>query len=263
MTKIVWDQVGTRQYEMGVDRGVLYPSSGIGVAWNGLISLTENSSGGDAKPYYLDGYKYQNTVGAEEFGATIEAYTYPDEFMQCDGTASLGGGLFATQQRRVPFGLAYRTRIGNDVDATAHGFKIHLVYNAVVAPASKGFASLSDTPDPINFSWAITTRALRVTGLKPVSHMVIDSTKVTAPLLSALLTILYGSDTAAPRLPLPAEVVTLFAAWPTLYVVDNGNGTFTVSGPDDIVHLIDAATFQIIAATAVDNGNGSFTVTSY
>jgi hypothetical protein len=263
MTNIAWDQVGDRRFETGLDRGVLYANGGIGVPWNGLVSLNETTTGGSTKPYYIDGYKYQNVVSPEEFGATIDAFTYPDEFMQCDGTASVGGGLFAMQQRRLPFGLTYRTRIGNDVDGVEHGYKYHLIYNAVVSPASKNFASLGDTPEPITFSWPITSKAIRVAGYKPISHLIVDTTKVAAPLLAALLGILYGTESAAPRLPLPAEVFTLFGTWPTLYVVDNGNGTFTVSGPDDIVHLIDSGTFQIIASTATDNGNGSFTVTSY
>lgn len=263
MTKIAWDQVGDRRFETGLDRGVLYANGGIGVPWNGLVSLSETTTGGATTPYYIDGYKYQNVVAPEEFGATIDAFTYPDEFMQCDGTASLGGGLFATQQRKVPFGLTYRTRIGNDVDGVSHGYKHHLIYNASVAPASKNFQSLGDVPEPITFSWAITSKAVKVAGYKPISHLIVDSTKVAAPLLTSLLTILYGSETAAPRLPSPTEVIALFATWPTLFVVDNGNGTFTISGPDDIVHLIDNSTFQIIASTAVDNGNGSYTVTSY
>lgn len=218
MAKIVWDETGKKLYEAGVDHGVLYPvgTGGTypkGVAWNGLISVTESPSGAEASPSYADNIKYMNLVSAEEFGATIEAYTYPDEFALCDGTAELAVGVAIGQQPRKTFGLSYRTIVGNDVDGEAHGYKIHLIYGALAAPSEKAFQTINDSPEGITFSWEITTTPVNVEGHKPTASIVIDSTKVDAEKLEAFETILYGGTApdAAARLPLPAEVKTLFA----------------------------------------------------
>lgn len=201
MSKIVWDQTGERLYETGVKNGVLYiPTNGVyskGVAWNGLTAVTESPSGAEATPLYADDIKYLNLVSAEEFGATIEAYTYPDEFAQCDGSAELTPGVTIGQQARSTFGLSYRTTVGNDVSGTDFGYKLHLIYGALAAPSEKAYATINDSPEAITFSWEVTTTPVNVTGLKPTASLTIDSTKADAEKLSALEDILYGKDVPA------------------------------------------------------------------
>lgn len=214
MAKITWDDTGKRLYETGVDHGVLYPiqSDGNyskGVAWNGLTGVTESPSGAEATPIYADNIKYLNLQSAEEFGATIEAYTYPDEFAECDGSATLVTGVTAGQQNRKIFGLSYRTVIGNDVDANEHGYKLHLIYGCLASPSEKSYATINDSPEAITFSWEVSTTPVNVNGYKPTACVVIDSTKADATKLAAFEAILYGSEEAEPRLPLPDEVVTL------------------------------------------------------
>lgn len=213
---LVWDKSGERFYETGVSQGVLYiPSEGVynkGVAWNGLISVTESPSGAEPTPLYADDIKYLNLMSAEEFGATIEAYTYPDEFAACDGSAELTKGVTVGQQTRKPFGLSYKTVLGNDVDGNAKGYKIHLIYGAMAAPSEKAYSTINDSPEAITFSWELTTTPVNVSGMKPTASIVIDSTKADASKLEAFEKILYGSETAAARLPLPDEVKTLLTA---------------------------------------------------
>lgn len=214
MAKITWDDTGKRLYETGVDHGVLYPiqSDGRyskGVAWNGLTGVTESPSGAEATPIYADNIKYLNLQSAEEFGATIEAYTYPDEFAECDGSATLVTGVTAGQQNRKIFGLSYRTVIGNDVDANEHGYKLHLIYGCLASPSEKSYATINDSPEAITFSWEVSTTPVNVKGFKPTACVVIDSTKADATKLTAFEAILYGSEEEEPRLPLPDEVVTL------------------------------------------------------
>lgn len=214
MAKITWDDTGKRLYETGVDHGVLYPiqSDGNyskGVAWNGLTGVTESPSGAEATPIYADNIKYLNLQSAEEFGATIEAYTYPDEFAECDGSATLVTGVTAGQQNRKIFGLSYRTVIGNDVDANEHGYKLHLIYGCLASPSEKSYATINDSPEAITFSWEVSTTPVNVNGFKPTACVVIDSTKADATKLAAFEAILYGSEEEEPRLPLPDEVVTL------------------------------------------------------
>lgn len=214
MSKIVWDQTGERLYETGVKNGVLYlqGEGGVynkGVAWNGLTAVTESPSGAEATPMYADDIKYLNLVSAEEFGATIEAYTYPDEFAECDGSASIANGVYIGQQTRKTFGMSYRTVIGNDVDMNNHGYKLHLIYGALAAPSEKAYASINDSPEAITFSWEVTTTPVNVTGLKPTASVTIDSTKCDPTKLAALEAILYGGETEEARLPLPDEIATL------------------------------------------------------
>lgn len=209
-----WDQTGQRFYETGVDRGVLYlpDESGEytgGVAWNGLTGVTESPSGAEANPQYADNKKYLNLFSAEEFGATIEAFTYPEEFELCDGTAELVPGVTIGQQSRKSFGLAYRTLIGNDVDGTDHGYKIHLIYGAMAAPSEKAHTTVNDSPEALTFSWELTTTAVEVDDHKPTASLTVNSTKVDEAGLAALEAVLYGSETEEPRLPLPTEVATL------------------------------------------------------
>lgn len=216
MAKLAWDTVGERFYETGVDRGVLYIPDNAGVyntgyAWNGLVSVTESPSGAEANAQYADNIKYLNLVSAEEFGATIEAYTYPSEFAQCDGTATPSAGLAIGQQSRKTFGLAYRTRIGNDLAGTDLGYKLHLIYGALAAPTEKAYSTINDSPEAITFSWDITTTPVDVTGFKPTAQLTVDSTKVSSTKLAELEALLYGTDGVEPKLPTPNEIIALFA----------------------------------------------------
>lgn len=217
MSKIVWDQTGERLYETGVKQGVLYPMSDngtydLGVAWNGLTAVTESPSGAEATPLYADDIKYLNLVSAEELGGTIEAYTYPDEFAQCDGSATLVEGVTIGQQARRTFGLCYRTTVGNDIANNAYGYKLHIVYGALAAPSEKAYATINDSPEAITFSWEFSTTPVNVTGHKPTASIVIDSTKCDKAKLEALEAVLYGSEDAEARLPLPDEIKTLMTA---------------------------------------------------
>ena len=216
MAKLKWDEVGERTYETGTKKGVLYPfKSGTyakGVAWNGLTGVSENPSGAEATDLYADDIQYLSLMSKEKFGATIEAYTYPDEFAECDGSAEIATGVTIGQQNRIPFGLSYVTTLGNDTENEAHGYKIHLVYGAKASPSEKGYQTMNESPEAITFSWEINTTPVEVPGHDPSATIVIDSTKVDAAKLTAFEEILYGSESAEPRLPLPAEVITLFAA---------------------------------------------------
>lgn len=217
MSKLVWDNTGERFYETGVNQGVLYPKGEggtypKGVAWNGLTAVTESPSGAEATPLYADNIKYLNLMSAEEFGATIEAYTYPDEFAQCDGSAEIATGVMIGQQNRKAFGLSYKTALGNDIDGADYGYKLHLIYGALAAPSEKGYATINDSPEAILFSWEVTTTPVSVTGFKPTASISIDSTKVDATKLEALEDILYGTANADPYLPLPDEIAALFEA---------------------------------------------------
>ena len=219
MSRITWDNAGERYYETGVKMGVLYPiqTGGVynkGVAWNGLTAVTESPSGAEATALYADDIKYLNLMSNEEFGATIEAYTYPDEFAECDGSVALTEGVMIGQQKRKTFGLCYRTTIGNDVDGNDYGYKLHLIYGCLAAPSEKAFSTINDSPEAITFSWEVSTTPVNVKGFKPTSQITIDSTKVNKDKLSALEDILYGKNgdggsATEPRLPLPDEVAEL------------------------------------------------------
>lgn len=223
MTKLVWDAVGERRYETGLDHGVLYlvNNSGEydrGYAWNGLTSLSESPSGAEATPQYADNIKYLNLMSAEEFGGTLEAFTYPDEFAECDGTAEPIPGVTIGQQTRKLFGLAYRTLIGNDTQGTDHGYKIHLIYGAQAAPSEKAYTTVNDSPEALTFSWELTTTAVPVEGFKPSATLIIDSTSVPADKMKELEDILYGTAGSTPRLPLPTEVLAILNGGPSSVV---------------------------------------------
>lgn len=243
MTLLTWSDVGKRFYETGVDRGVLYVGASDGVAWNGLTSVVETPSGGELSSFYMNGINYLNVVGAEAFEATISAFYSPPEFDVCDGTKSLAAGLTVGQQPRVPFGFSYRTKIGNDVDGSDHGYKIHIVYNALATPTSRDYTSINESPDPSELSWKIVTKPNAIANSAPGARISLDSTMASPAAVSQLEDILYGTPSTAPRLPLPAEVIALVAA-ADLIIVDNGDGSFSGTGGAGIVDMITADIFQ-------------------
>jgi hypothetical protein len=216
MSKIVWDKIGEKLYETGTRQGVLYVQEAgaypKGVAWNGLTAVTESPSGAEATPLYADDIKYLNLISAEDFGGTIEAYMYPDEFKACNGEADLADGVSIGQQKRKAFGFSYRTVLGNDTEGEGYGYKLHLIYGATASVSEKAYATVNDSPEAITFSWEFTTTPVAVEGHKPTACLTIDSTKADASKLAELEAILYGSEDNEPRLPLPDEVATLFSA---------------------------------------------------
>lgn len=236
--KLTWDEVGARNYETGVDHAVLYiPDSGgaytDGVAWNGLVSVTESPSGAEANAQYADNIKYLNLFSAEQFGATIEAFTYPDEFAQFDGLVTPTPGVAVGQQGRKGFGLCYRTKIGNDLQGEDYGYKLHLVYGAMASPSEKAYNSINDSPEAITFSWQLSTTPVSVTGMRPTSILTIDSTKVDATALGDLEDLLYGTVGTDPSLPMPDDVIALFSATitavtPTEPTFNSGTNTITI-----------------------------------
>ena len=216
MARLEWDKIGERFYETGVKNTVLYVQENgtypKGVAWNGVTSISESPSGAEATPLYADDIKYLNLMSNEEFGASIEAYTYPDEFAVCDGSAELVPGVNLGQQSRKSFGLCYRTTVGNDTDGNEKGYKLHIIYGCLASPSEKAYSTINDSPEAITFSWEITTTPVDVEGFKPTATIVIDSTKVDAEKLTALEAVLYGGEDSEARLPLPAELKTILSA---------------------------------------------------
>lgn len=257
MAELTWDVIGERTYETGVDHGVLYLPNGAGayddgVAWNGLVSVSEAPSGAEANAQYADNIKYLNLTSAEEFGATIEAFTYPDEFAQFDGLAVPTPGVAIGQQNRRGFGLSYRSKLGNDVDGDDFGFKLHLVYGCKASPSEKAYNTVNDTPEPITFSWELSTTPVAVVGtsLRPTSLVVIDSTKVSAEGLAALMDLLYGTPGTDPSLPLPATVISLFegdvtVVNPNIPAWDAATDTVTIPAQAGVQYLIDG---EVVAA---------------
>lgn len=217
MARLVWDEVGKRFYETGVSQCVLYPMTegnvyGTGVAWNGITSVSESPSGAEPTALYADNIKYLNLISAEDFSATIEAYTYPDEWAACDGSAEIADGVTIGQQTRKGFGLCYKTILGNDVRSNEYGYKLHIIYGGMAAPSEKSYASVNDSPEAMTLSWSVTTTPVAVPGFKPTACLTIDSTKANAGKLAELEKILYGSDEepqSEARLPLPSEIITL------------------------------------------------------
>lgn len=212
--RLEWDKTGERLYETGVKQAALYVQGeggtySKGVAWNGISSVTESPSGAEASPIYADDTKYLNLISTEEFAATVEAYTYPKEFEECDGTAEIAPGVTIGQQTRKTFGMCYKTTLGNDTENNEHGYKLHMIYGATAAPSEKAYATINDSPEAITFSWELSTNPVNVTGAKPTASLTIDSTKVDAQKLAKLENILYGSAEADARLPLPDEIATL------------------------------------------------------
>lgn len=266
MTKLVWDQSGERLYETGVDQGVLYiPSNGLyttGFAWNGLTTVTESPSGAAATPLYADNIKYLNLLSVEEFGGTIEAYTYPDEFAQCDGTATPQVGVAVGQQTRKAFGLSYRTRLGNDENGVDYGYKLHLIYAALAAPSEKAFATINDSPEAITFSWAFSTTAVPVTGLKSTALLTIDSTQVNGTNLATLENALYGTAGTSPRLPLPDEVIAMFSGAQTVVTPEaptfvSATGVITIPTILGVTYRRGDTNAIVTATTTIAGGVGA------
>lgn len=257
MTALTWDGVGEKVYEAGVDHGVLYRPDGagdyvIGYAWNGLVSVTESPTGAESNKQYADNIPYLNLYSAEEFGATIEAFTYPDAFAECNGEAQPETGVYVGQQTRKVFGLSYRTLIGNDVEDLAHGYKLHLVYGAKASPSEKAYTTLNESPEGVTMSWEVTTIPVPVTGLKPTATLVIDSTKVDPADLAELEDFLYGTVGSDPMLPQPDAVIAIFAAalteaTPTEPAFNSGTDTITVPTVTGVVYK-NAVTGAILAA---------------
>lgn len=212
--RLTWDDAGKRLYETGVKQGVIYPQDDNGaypkgVAWNGLTAVTESPEGAEPTPLYADDIKYLNLLSTEEFKATVEAYTYPDEFAECDGSGSLVEGVTIGQQDRKTFGLSYRTSLGNDVKGNEYGYKLHIVYGCLAAPSEKAYATVNDSPEAITFSWEVSTTPVNVTGFKPTASLVLDSVKLGATKMKAIEDVLYGSSAAEARLPLPDEIKSI------------------------------------------------------
>lgn len=212
--RLTWDDAGKRLYETGVKQGVIYPQDNNGaypkgVAWNGLTAVTESPEGAEPTPLYADDIKYLNLLSTEEFKATVEAYTYPDEFAECDGSGSLVEGVTIGQQDRKTFGLSYRTSLGNDVKGNEYGYKLHIVYGCLAAPSEKAYATVNDSPEAITFSWEVSTTPVNVTGFKPTASLVLDSVKLGAAKMKAIEDVLYGSSAAEARLPLPDEIKSI------------------------------------------------------
>jgi hypothetical protein len=275
MTTLIWGELSNRVYETGVDRGVLYVDVNPGVPWDGLISVDKvASAGATIRDYYLDGDKILSLSKDTDCKLKLTAYSSPPEFDLCDGMAFLRNGLFATMQPRKPFGLSYRTLVGNGTDGDDFGYKIHLVYNAMAVPNDQTFKSASDKPSLTNFTWDLSTTPVVVPGATKTAHLVIDTTKAYDWAITALENILYGTDVEDPRLPLPDEVIQLFEDNSILQITDNGDGTFTADGPDSVVSIFSTyAAFTVTATdglftpasgtTATDTGgDGMFTVTS-
>ncbi len=250
MTRVVWDSASDRFYELGVDRGVLYVD-GVGVPWNGLVSVDEAPSGGESRPYYQDGLKYMIRSSPEEYAASLSAFFSPPEFDKCDGTLDYVPGVRVTNQRRKPFGLTYRTRIGSDTGGPSYGHKIHIVYNATAQPSNRSYRTLGAEVEPVTLSWDISTRPAIFPGKRPTAHLVIDTTAVDPQGLAAIEDILYGSEDNMPRLITPEEIVEIFVHPFDFTVTANPDGTYLLSGPADSIEMVDANTYEITRDTVV------------
>lgn len=250
MTAIVWDEVGERRYETGVDRGVLYLTDDSGVPWNGLTSVTEKTTGNSESPLYFDGVKYGEHLAIGDFSATLKAYTYPDEFLEFEGIIDVGNGLFVTGQMPKRFGLSYRTKIGNDLEGLDHGYKIHILYNLLATPSPKTFDAISDA-QVSEFSWEISAVPGEISGLRPTAHVILDTRFMDPLLISDIERTLYGDSGANPQLPRISTLVSYIGSWVIIRITDNLDGTWTAEGPDDLITMLDATTFQITQANAV------------
>jgi hypothetical protein len=266
VTRLAWDGTANKFYEAGVDRGVLYIDGQDGVPWIGLISVSESPSGGDARTAYLDGHKIVNRSRPEHFNASIEAFTYPREFEACEGSESLANGLQVYQQNKKRFNLAYRTKVGNDIEGLDHAYKIHLVYNALASPSSKDYETLNDDTEPSTFSWDISTQKVKFEdpffGVRYTAHVVLDSRVVYPWAMEAIEDFLYGTEDTPPKMPTPEELLELFVDNALLKIIDNGDGTWTATGPDEAISMLDANTFSINWPSAVMIDDESYNISS-
>lgn len=263
MTQLTWDQVGERRFEAGLDRGVLYlPDSG-GVAWSGLTGIDENTED-TSTPYYLDGVRYLNVESLGDFKATLRALTYPDEFEPFIGIGSIGNGLLAHDQPPKRFGLSYRTKIGDDLNGSEAGYKIHILYNVSAVPSSNAYQSLGAQIAPVEFSWALSTTPQRTDRYRPTAHIVIDSTEIDPDVLGGLESILYGTETTDPSLPSLPEFISLLETWESITITDNGDGTWTATsvGPDDLIVMLDDTTFQINKVDATYSDEDTYDIST-
>jgi len=261
MAILTWDGIGERVYETGVDRGVLYipNSSGVynnGVAWNGLTSVTESPSGAEPSAQYADNVKYLNLFSAEEFGATIEAFTYPDEFAPFDGLGVPSPGVTIGQQSRKSFGLSFRTRVGNDLDGDAHGYKLHMIYGCSASPSERAYSTVNDSPEAITFSWELTTVPVAVAGYTPTSIITVDSTQVSAGDLAELEQFLYGTAGTDPSLPTPAAVLAIFSGaltevTPTAPTYNSGTKVITIPSVTGVTYYMDGVALTSGAQPAI------------
>lgn len=249
MTTLVWDQEGARFYESGIDRGVLYLNDGNGVAWNGLLAVNEDSPANDAAAVYFDGIKYADVLALGEFSGSLRAFTYPDEFLEFEGVLEVNNGLFVTNQHLNRFGLSYRTRIGNDQDVDK-GYKIHILYNLLATPAQKAYETQAEDISAMEFEWTITSIPGRVSGFQPTAHLIIDSREMGPLLLQDIEGTLYGNDFDDAKLPPLSTLTSFIDNWVIIRITDNGDGTWTATGPDNLITMLDATTFQIIQANA-------------
>lgn len=256
--KLAWGEIDDQTYEAGLDRGVLYVDGLDGVAWNGLINVTESPSGGEARPLYIDGIKYLNLASGEEFAGNITAFYSPEEFDLCDGSLALKPGVLANQQVRRPFCFSFRTRIGNASAGQDFGYKIHIVYNALATPSIRKYSSLSDSIDLLNLNWQITTRSIPVPYHGPTAHVTIDSTKISPGSLLVLEEILYGSTLQDARVPFPDEIIAIVVNDVPFIVTDFGDGTYSVQGSS--YDLIEADDVFTIVNHGIDNHDGTFTL---
>lgn len=259
MAKLLWDQVGGRTYETGVDQGVLYLANGTGVPWNGLTSVEENSND-ESNPLFYDGIKYLDDSIVGDYSATLKAFTYPDEFLDFEGVASISTGLYVGEQKSKQFGLSYRTRVGNDVDGTDHGYKIHLVYNLTAVPDTNSYSTLTDSPSPQEFSWSISSTPQTLSGFAPTAHVIFDTTLLNEFFVDDLEAILYGSSTATARLPSLTELYSIAMNWSLITIKDNGDGTWTATGPDALLTMTNSTTFQITQANATFSDANTYTI---
>lgn len=261
MGTLVWDQPGSRLYERGIDRGVLYPKVGDGVVWNGLSAVETHPTGGTLTAYYIDGAKYAGVESHEEYAASLKAYMYPDEFAECDGTARVHSGLFATQQPRKTFGLSYRTLIGSDTNPE-YGYKIHIVYNVLAEPSDRNHQTLGESNDPLDFSWELSATPPMMPGLKPTAHIEIDTRSSNPSAIADVEAILYGTEEDPPRLPTLAELITVFDTYAVFSVTDNGDGSVTLDGPDSAFVFVDADTVEVTWPSVIPVDDDTYQMSS-
>ncbi len=262
MSRLTWDAIGSRTYEGGVDRGVLYVPGSDGVPWSGLTSVVERPTGGEPRPFYMDGEKYQNVSGREEFEATLSALTYPDEFGVCDGTAVVRAGLLATQQRRRSFHLSYRSLIGNDLKGLGYAYKIHLIYNALAKPSERNNVTLGDAADAADFVWELTTRAPVSAGIRRTAHLIIDSRTTNPVKLQMIEDLLYGSDILSPQIPTLEDLVVLYDDPLEFTLTDHGDGSFTIVAPNSSLEIESSGSFTFDWPTAEPVDEDTYTVAS-